>query len=246
MSSKRKKYDQWDDILDLHIRSLKSKNARTIFQIFLEMKQRTALTTLDIEKKLSEEGVDLDKKEINGWLSSLLKAGLITKDKKRGKPTTFQYDDKYTFDLWYVTPLGLYVAYSLTHFQKKNSVTKELDPKSTLKSIKSSSTDEINNFFRQIDELNILSRILHIMAINPKQINSSSIAERLMISPEKIDGILEGYLENSDLHIFVRKASPYGIKERFRNILGLTFGIISYSLTEEGRHLAEFFKLFET
>jgi len=235
-------FESWNSLLDIRIRPLRSKNARTIFQLFLEMSHEKALTTLEIEKRLKETGINLDKKEINGWLSSLLEAGLISKEKNRGKPTTFQYDGKYTFDLWKITPVGINIAHGMTHFSKQDATFMKLDSKSVLRSIQNMNIDEINKIFRQINELDIISQILTLMSKGPFQISSFGIAEGLRISPEKIEGILDGYLENSEPHMFVRRTSPYGIKERFRNILGLPTRTTFYSLTEEGKRLAVLFR----
>ena len=235
-------FESWNMLLDVRIRPLRSKNARAIFQIFLEMGHQIALTTLDIERKLRNASIFLDKKEINGWLGSLLKAGLISREKKRGKPTTFQYVGKYTFDLWKVTQIGINVAHGLTHFSRQNIFPVKLEPKFLFESVKNLNDDETKKIFRQINEVDILSQVFILMSKGTDYVSSSSLSEGLKLSSEMIDRILGNYLENSEMHFFIKKTSQYGIKERFLNILGLPTGAVSYSFTEEGKRVASIFK----
>lgn len=97
-------------LFDIYLRPLKSKNARTIYRIFLEEKEKGELTTLDLQARLGQDGISLSKKEINAWLRSLQEAHLISKGEERGKPTTLEYRGRYTFDLWSLTQKGLEMA----------------------------------------------------------------------------------------------------------------------------------------
>ena len=103
----------FDRLFEKAYKPFRSRNARTLFNIFIVEKEREYLTTLDIQTHLDERGIDLSKKEINAWLRSLRDAGLITKEQERGKPTTLAYDDKYTFDKWSLTETGLNVSEDL-------------------------------------------------------------------------------------------------------------------------------------
>ena len=103
----------FDRLFEKAYKPFRSRNARTLFNIFIVEKEREYLTTLDIQTHLDERGIDLSKKEINAWLRSLREAGLITKEQERGKPTTLAYDDKYTFDKWSLTETGLNVSEDL-------------------------------------------------------------------------------------------------------------------------------------
>ena len=103
----------FDRLFEKAYKPFRSRNARTLFNIFIVEKEKEYLTTLDIQTHLDEGGTDLSKKEINAWLRSLQQADLITKEQERGKPTTLAYDDKYTFDKWSLTETGLNVSEGL-------------------------------------------------------------------------------------------------------------------------------------
>ena len=103
----------FDQLFERAYKPFRSRNARTLFNIFIVEKEKEHLTTLDIQTHLDEIGIDLSKKEINAWLRSLQEADLITKEQERGKPTTLVYDDKYTFDKWSLSEKGLNVSEDL-------------------------------------------------------------------------------------------------------------------------------------
>jgi len=95
------------------LKPLKSKYARAIFNIFLEYKNIEYLTTMDIQEGLNPYRIILSKKEINAWLKSLNSSFLISKGLERGKPTTIDYDDRYTYDKWSITPKGVLLSIGL-------------------------------------------------------------------------------------------------------------------------------------
>ena len=75
------------------------------------------MTTLDIQKSLSQNEITLSKKEINAWLKSLNSSQLISKADDRGKPTTINYEDRYTYDKWSITSKGLLVSTGLNRLR---------------------------------------------------------------------------------------------------------------------------------
>ena len=123
-----------DQLFEVDLKPLKNANARILYTIFLESKKLKHLTTLDIQCKLESTDLMLQKKEINAWLSSLQSARLITKEKKRGKPTTIDYHGRYTYDLWGLTEKGREIANKLEIFSSEktslkgfNNTEKDLD-----------------------------------------------------------------------------------------------------------------------
>ena len=94
-----------DQLFNLYLRPLKNFNARRIYEILYE-KTDSIMTTLDIQRDLNQNGISLDKKEINTRLKNLQKACLIYRHEIRGKPTTFNYQGKYSYDLWEITQKG--------------------------------------------------------------------------------------------------------------------------------------------
>ena len=120
MTSDRTYLESINYLFETSLKPLKSKYARAIFNIFVESKEIEYLTTLDIQKRLSTYEITLSKKEINAWLKSLNSSLLISKAAGRGKPTTIDYDDRYTYDKWSITPKGLLVSDGLCEL--KNTI----------------------------------------------------------------------------------------------------------------------------
>jgi len=83
-----------DDLFELYLKPLRSRNARLIFLILFKLKDVGYLTTHDIQTKLKDIDCVLNKKEINGWLKSLWNAKLIIREEERGKPSITKYNDK--------------------------------------------------------------------------------------------------------------------------------------------------------
>ena len=108
-----------DKLFEIYLRPLKSKNARVIYTIFLDEKRE--LTTLDLQERLVQIGISLRKKEINAWLRSLQSANLISKRDERGKPTTIEYNGRYSFDIWSLTRKGWEMAEVLEVILTKGS-----------------------------------------------------------------------------------------------------------------------------
>jgi len=113
--------DELNRLFDVDLRPLRSKNARAIYLLFLSYRDMSSLTTLDLQPMLENMNIILEKKEINAWLKSLHKAGLLTREDERGKPTTIEYHDRYTYDLWRLTPKGLRIADRLNKFMFKRT-----------------------------------------------------------------------------------------------------------------------------
>jgi len=88
-SNKKKALEFLDTLFEGPLKPLHSKNTRRIFEIFYQKRKYEHLTTYDIEKELDEQGLSINKKEINGWLVFLQNAGLILKMEKRGKPVVY-------------------------------------------------------------------------------------------------------------------------------------------------------------
>ncbi|RLI32014.1 hypothetical protein DRO56_04270, partial [Candidatus Bathyarchaeota archaeon] len=82
-----------DEILERHLRPLRNFNTRRIFVLLNELGEKP-LTTFDLQRKLEEQGVLLEKKDINLALHSLARAGLVERLPQRGKPTVVEYDGR--------------------------------------------------------------------------------------------------------------------------------------------------------
>ena len=106
-------YTEADRIFETSLKPLKSRYARAIYWIFLQNIGLQYLTTLDIQNALEKFGHSLSKKEINASLKALFTEGILGKDDERGKPTTLNYDGRYTYDKWRITSSGLLLSQSI-------------------------------------------------------------------------------------------------------------------------------------
>lgn len=142
--------ETFDELFEKTYKPFRSRNARTLFNIFIMEKEKEYLTTLDIQAHLDDLGIDLSKKEINAWLRSLQEADLITKQQERGKPTTLTYDDKYTFDKWSLTEAGFNVSEDLNELMlgtldgEKHPTTADIDATAVGNSAKPSMGHDVN------------------------------------------------------------------------------------------------------
>jgi len=207
-----------DTVFDQYLKPLRSKNARLIFKIFIAHGQKCSLTTLDIETELLKIGLNLDKKEINGYLVSLLKSGLILKDERRGKPTIIKYDEKYTFDLWKITDLGIEIADWIQKFTDKGSLNKEEDIYAFLNQI--FFLDKINKDIRiqKIKEEYAVIKCLETLSEN-NNITNIDLKERLNFDLNEINEILLKYSRNDSTKPAIFKVIPVkGLINRFKKL----------------------------
>lgn len=230
---------QLDTIFEIYIRPLKSKNARNIFKILVEQLDVEYLTTLDLQTKLLESEIDLSKKEINGWLCSLQDSGLISKGEHRGKPTTIEYEDKYTFDMWSPTSQGIKIAKSLDNFLGNKTDTNLFNTDKWMNTL--TQKDKETSQLMLEDLVNAYVQISALRALWMKK-GSITIPELLgIITPTK--RMFERIISiQSDHPLFnqIIKNSPNSLIRRFIRILGLSLKDDKVvCLTSEGKKLAE-------
>jgi len=219
--------DELDRLFDIELRPMRSRNARTIYLLFLENRNIDSLTTLDLQPLLEKKQISLEKKEINAWLKTLHKAGLLKKENKRGKPTTIDYDGRYTYDLWRLTPKGLEIA---------DKIDKFMIPKTSPEDHESTrdETYDIREHVEPTKEVQIIEPIhLSIMANLNKTHGSLTIEEiKANLTPswrsleELIEtGVQRGYYDlveapnESSVDRFLRLL---GIPKRGQNIVEMT------------------------
>jgi len=219
--------DELDRLFDIELRPMRSRNARTIYLLFLENRNIDSLTTLDLQPLLEKKQISLEKKEINAWLKTLHKAGLLKKENKRGKPTTIDYDGRYTYDLWRLTPKGLEIA---------DKIDKFMIPKTSPEDHESTrdETYDIREHVEPTKEVQIIEPIhLSIMANLIKTHGSLTIEEiKANLTPswrsleELIEtGVQRGYYDlveapnESSVDRFLRLL---GIPKRGQNIVEMT------------------------
>jgi len=225
--------DKFEELFEKCLRPLKSKNARIIYKIFVETKGVNFLTTLDLQTKLEGLGIRLSKKEINGWLCSLHDAGLITKEKNRGKPTTLDYDDKYTFDMWMLTPEGDEIAVGIDYLVKRRKISHMFLSESVIDEI--ASLDQDIRQQKLFGETDIKLRCLKILWETRKVLTLEEIREKLtpyFVLKEIISSYLSQGLivENDTGGRFLKLLGFLGLSRKQR---------ASFRLTEKGREFAE-------
>lgn len=230
---------QIDELFETKIRPLRSKNARTIFLIFVDAKSVDFLTTFDLQSKLEGIGIRITKKEINGWLHSLYKAGLITKEEERGKPTTLAYDDKYTFDMWRLTTVGEEIAEGIDFLLSRRTKPPTFHPEKIIYEIAQTNQDVRQQIFNNIEEIYTKLSCLRILWGVKNALTWEDLRERLHPTDEILKKTISSYLVQgfvSEIDI----AKTNGLLTKLLRLLGLKRKQpISFQLTEEGQKLAE-------
>ncbi len=220
-----------DTLFDGYLKPLRSGNARLIYKVLYDMSEKEHLTTLDIKLILKEFDIDLNKKEINGWLVSLKEAGLVSKEEERGKPTTIDYDDKYTFDQWKLTYLGAEIGGRL-HYLLASKPDLERDKVSAEKGLISLDTLSMQD---QLEQNYLTSKILRSLSESGGEMKLRTLGKTISKNLE-----LERFISaSSDSPLFVLKRKEPTMKERFLGLFGLGSGEVSCSLTEDGWKVAE-------
>jgi hypothetical protein len=228
-----------DEFFDSHLRPLRSKNARTIFQMFVNARNVKFLTTLDLQTKLDGLGILLSKKEINGWLRSLYDAGLIGKEEDRGKPTTLAYENKYTFDMWMLTTKGKEIAEGIEEFLKGKTEPITFLSERNIEEIAVEAENIKQQILSKIDELYIQLACLRNLWIADDSLTmndlmksmtpQATIFERAFLSFLR-QGLLAEVETSKTKDLFSRLLHFIGISQKRETI---------YHLTEKGRHLTE-------
>lgn len=225
----------FDQLFERAYKPFRSRNARTLFNIFIVEKEKEHLTTLDIQTHLDEIGIDLSKKEINAWLRSLQEADLITKEQERGKPTTLVYDDKYTFDKWSLSEKGLNVSEDLRELisgtiggeQYNNNVS--VDDRAVTDAAAPSQDDgSLQASYLQSLLLSELRRSSGIMQRN-------ELLKKLIPEDAELDYALSALIEQGLIDVKKRKGG--GFLTRVLVTLGLKPGDREVHLTEKGHRL---------
>jgi len=232
---------EFDALFDVYLRPLKSGNARRIFRILSEEKAAGAITTLDIQAKLKKRGVKLGKKEINGWLHSLDDAGLAEKGDERGKPTTIEYDDKYTFDLWSLTGLGEEIARGIPRVLGTNSSLFKASPERSIHEISKMDHVERALALRRLGEISMLASILQELSRAGGELDGAELMRRLRPNQNALDRALSSLSNSSPGEkLVIRRRRREGFKVRLLSLIGIRLRETwTYGLTEDGARLAE-------
>ena len=225
----------FDQLFERAYKPFRSRNARTLFNIFIVEKEKEHLTTLDIQTHLDEIGIDLSKKEINAWLRSLQEADLITKEQERGKPTTLVYDDKYTFDKWSLSEKGLNVSEDLRELisgtiggeQYNNNVS--VDDRAVTDTAAPSQDDG------SLQASYLQSLLLSELRRSSGTLQRKELLKKLIPEDAELDYALSELIEQGLIDVKKRKGG--GFLTRVLVTLGLKPGDREVHLTEKGHRL---------
>jgi hypothetical protein len=227
-----------DDLFELYLKPLRSRNARLIFLILFKFKDAGYLTTHDIQTKLKDIGHVLNKKEINGWLKSLGDSKLVIKDNERGKPSIIEYNDKYTFDQWKLSNTGINIGRAIPNLVAASLNLIEPEPTKDISSIKLKTLTEES--LENIEDLYILSKLLVTLKKEGRQMQFDTLRKKIQITAEKLAVYSWPHSIWSEIPLFeVTKNTPT-MRSKILKLFGyVSESDLSFSLTKEGSRLAE-------
>ena len=223
-----------DQLFEVDLKPLKNANARLLYKIFLDSEESKHLTTLDMQDKLKSTDLKLHKKEINAWLSSLQRAGLITKEHERGKPTTMAYEGRYTYDLWSLTEKGRDVARKINILSSKK--TSLIPPENIVNKADFEETEKFSvaDSDEYTDQMTI--KLLRAVIDSKGAVALNELRERMSPSPEALmelmsQGTLNGLIK-------VKAVGPTSFREKIFGYLGI-HKRLKYLLevTDKGRQI---------
>jgi predicted transcriptional regulator len=228
------KIEELGILFEVILRPLMSRNARTMYAVFVEEKVEH-LTTLDIQHRLRELNVKLSKKEINAWLKSLQEAGLIDRGKDRGKPTTLDYDDKYTFDMWSLTMFGSEMSSSIVSLLNRGEAS--LEP--TLPDLEEIPFDLAIRirFFEELEGLYLKLALLRRLLREDQGLAIERNKGNSLLLDIDVDKAIN---ELVDKNLIQKERNPpsHGLFSRLKTILGISKKGSVIKLTEKGREIA--------
>ena len=229
--------EELDDLLDIHLKPLRSKNARSIFRIFLNEIEKRELTTYDIQARLGQNGSSLSKKEINAWLRSLQEANLISKREERGKPTTKEYRGRYTYDLWTLTKKGLEMACALESILVNGEARSCYDLQDLAEIIDESDTTRAQKIIDKIEESYTLLILIKSLSNTGRLLKYDELERKITPIQTTLNEIVLSRSGRKFLEVTKGPASQ-SIFDKIFHYLGIpSKGQNVVSLTDEGKRL---------
>jgi len=218
-----KKIEHLNYIFEEFLKPLKNKNARVILYLVNNLKN-DYFTTHNIQKILNKNNIELNKKELNGILTLMVKHKLLLKGNKRVKPTTINYSNKYTFEKWEITKEGKIIITNLFNLLLENSL------------INQNYSKKENYDFKDIEFKYYSYKIFQLFKMN-NSISLKKVCRDLRISKDILNSILIFDNEKGTNKIFDKKIE----KIKSQNLLFSIFFRKQYdeviSLTNFGEEL---------
>lgn len=224
--------DVLETLFEGWLKPLHSKNARTLYRIMYTYRKTGYITTHDIETKL-ENGDKMNKKEINGWLGSLLEAGLVSKDNIRGKPTINPYEGKYTYDRWILTQAGINLGTALPNLMTEEG---ELPKKPIIPSI----LDLNEETLEDVEDLFYTAKLLVTLHKSGGKMTYATLRKTLNISKEKLAIYSWPDSAHSAKPLFEVAVKPPSLKGQVLKLFGqIHEADLDFTLTDSGKEMAE-------
>jgi hypothetical protein len=216
-----------ESLFDGTLKPLHSRNARKIFEVFYQFQRYNYITTYDLEIELKKNDLQINKKEINGWLISLQEAQLILKLNERGKPVVSSYKDRYTFDLWKLSETGLIVGQRLPIFMEKKDM--------TLPSLTELTPSKIH----ELEDLYFMAKLLITLYSRGGSLSYTNLRKELSIDREKLAIYSWPDASYSEKPLFEVIVKPPSLRAKVFKVFGWVLEQdLSFKLTEEGLKIA--------
>ena len=225
-----------DELFDGPLKPMNSDNARLVYKLFFDAKDQ-GLTTLDIQHLLKGYDRKYNKKDLHNWLNDLKDAELITKESKRGKPTTVAYNGRYTYDIWRLTPQGYQIGRKIERFLGKypNLNEQKTIDKTHIPSLKQLKTGDL----REIESLYINSVILLALQKTGGKSDLKEISGNTILQPRPLRSFLEAHIRSMSPPLYQMNQKTIGIGRRILQKLGLSSVKFDVSLSPEGKKTSE-------
>ena len=227
-----------NDLFELYLKPLRSKKARLIFLILFKLKDAGYLTTHDIQNKLKDVSYLLNKKEINGWLKSLLDSKLIIKGGERGKPSIIEYNGKYTFDQWKLSNTGINIGKAIPHLVAASLNLVEPEQTKDISSIKLEALNEES--LEDLEDLYVLSKLLVTLKKEGGQMQFDWLRKKIQVTTEKLAVYSWPHSIWSEKTLFEITKNLPTMRSKLLKLFGyISESDLTFSLTEEGSRLAK-------
>ena len=225
-----------DELFDGPLKPMNSGNARLVYKMFFDAKDQ-GLTTLDLQHLLQDQQRKYSKKDLHNWLNDLMDAGLITKESQRGKPTIIEYNGRYTYDIWRLTPQGYQIGRKIENFlgkypnlNEQKTIEKTCIPE--LQKLKSSDLEKIEALYINST---ILSKLLTLGGVTELK----TLAEDTNLDPENLRMFLETQIRSTLSPLYHLDEKPMGLLAKMMMGLGLKpMRNYRVSLSAEGKKIS--------
>ncbi len=226
-----------DEIFDGPLKPMNSGNARLVYKIFFDAKDQ-GLTTLDLQHLLQDHQREYSKKDLHNWLNDLMNVGLITKESRRGKPTMIEYNGRYTYDIWRLTPQGYKIGRKIEHFLGKYP---NLNEWKTIQNTRIPKLQELKSSdLQEIEALYINSTVLSALHTLGGLVELNELAKITKLSPKSLQTFLEAQTRSAQSPLYHLDEKPMGLVAKMMTGLGLkTMKKYCVSLSSKGKKTAQ-------